>query len=104
MEIALGIEDEADLPLVAPNYSPLTHNIIIALGLAYAEEEHLRAVSTRRMFMDQANKHLERELGAPCIATVQALTLRSSFPSTAGDYSVGWINSGLAVRMCFART
>jgi hypothetical protein len=103
MEIALSIENVADLPLAAPNYSPLTHNVIIALGLAYADEEHLRAISTRQMFNNQAQQHFDRELASPCIATVQALALRSSFPSTVGDYSVGWMNNGLAIRMCYAR-
>lgn len=101
MEIALTL-NEQDIPLLAPNYSPLLHNVILCLGLAYSDEGYLRAVSTRRAFHEAATKRLDAEIGNPSLATVQGLALRSSFSSTEGDYSVGWINNGLATRMCYA--
>lgn len=102
MEVAFGLE-ESDIHVQAPNYSPVLHNIIVSLGLAYAKEEHLKAIVTRRAFYDEANRRLAGELAAPSLATVQALALRSSFSSTSGDYSVGWINNGMAIRLCYAR-
>ncbi|BEI80510.1 hypothetical protein CcaverHIS002_0110390 [Cutaneotrichosporon cavernicola] len=101
MELALDLA-EADIPVAAPNYSPLLHNVILCLGLAYADEGYLRAVTTRRAFHEEANRRLDAEIGNPSLATVQGLALRSSFSSTEGDYSVGWINNGLATRMCYA--
>jgi hypothetical protein len=102
MDIALWTENEADLPVVAPNYSPLLHNLCLALGLAFSDEEHLRALSTRRVFATEGAKHIDRECANPCVATVQALAIRSSFASTMGDYSLGWVNHGLANRLCYA--
>lgn len=102
MEVALTLPEHA-IPLQAPNYSPVLHNVIVSLGLAYAKEDHLKAIVTRRAFNDEANRRLPNELAAPSLATVQALALRSSFASTSGDYSVGWINNGLAIRLCYAR-
>lgn len=102
MEVALDITDEADLPFMAPNYSPGLHNVIVSLGLAYAEEEYFRAIPTRGVFNDEASQRLELEVAAPCLATVQALALRTSCSSTVGDYSVGWVKNGLATRLCYA--
>lgn len=88
---------------MAPNYSPLLHNIILAIGLAFSDEEHLRVLSTRRKFAAEGEKHVDRECSHPCVATVQALAIRSSFASTMGDYSLGWVHHGLANRLCYAR-
>jgi len=103
MEVAIWTEHESDLPVVAPTYSPLLHNIILAIGLAFSDDEHLRALSTRRRFAAQGEKYLDRECSNPCVATVQALAIRSSFASTMGDYALGWVNHGLATRLCYAR-
>ncbi|MDN8677465.1 hypothetical protein Q0N25_13845, partial [Staphylococcus aureus] len=89
-------------PLLTPNYSPLLHNVIISVGLAYADEEHLHAAQTRRIFYQEGTKHLEREAASPSLATVAALALRSSFSSTVGDYSIGWVYFGLASRLVYA--
>lgn len=102
MEIALGTALESDLPLMAPNYSPLLHNIILAIGLAFSDDEHLRALSSRRKFAAEGEKHIDRECSHPCVATVQALAIRASFASTMGDYSLGWVHHGLANRLCYA--
>lgn len=93
---------EADLPVVAPNYSPLLHNMVLAVGLGFVEEEHLRAIVTRKLFMQEGDKHMNRECASPCVATVQALAVRGSFMSTMGDYSIGWVHHGLANRLCYA--
>ncbi|WOO80275.1 Nitrogen assimilation transcription factor nit-4 [Vanrija pseudolonga] len=102
MEIALSLDNIEDLPLLTPNYSPLLHNVIISVGLAYADEEHLHASQTRRIFYQEGTKHLEREAASPSLATVAALALRSSFSSTVGDYSIGWVYFGLASRLVYA--
>lgn len=103
MDIAMTTPQEADLRVVAPNYSPLLHNMVLAVGLGFVEEEHLRALVTRRLFMQEGDKHLNRECANPSVATVQALAIRGSFMSTMGDYSIGWVHHGLANRLCYAR-
>ncbi|KAL1405676.1 hypothetical protein Q8F55_009315 [Vanrija albida] len=102
MRIALELDDTADLSAAAPNYSPMLHNMVLALGLSYADEAHLRALSTRRQFLEEAMRHIDRECVAPCVATVQALAFRAGYSSTMGDYSLGWINFGQAIRLCYA--
>ncbi|WOO85324.1 Nitrogen assimilation transcription factor nit-4 [Vanrija pseudolonga] len=94
--------DQADLPVATPNYSPLLHNMMLSLGLAYMDEEHLRSPATRRTFAKEGMKHMERECATPSVATVQALCLWSSHSSTLGDHSLGWVNFGLAVRLSYA--
>ncbi|BEI84463.1 hypothetical protein CcaverHIS002_0410670 [Cutaneotrichosporon cavernicola] len=101
MEIAQWTE-VSELPVMAPNYSPLLHNYALAVGLAFSDEEHLRAQSTRRLFAKEGDSTLERECSTPCVGTVQGLAVRASWASTMGDYSLGWVHQGLATRVCYA--
>lgn len=104
LEIAVRTTDTADLPVIAPNYSPALHNIILAMGLAFMPEEHLRALCTRTLFLKQANKNIEDiEITNACVATVQAVAILGSFYSTSGKYSMGWLANGMSGRLCYAR-
>lgn len=102
MEVAQWTE-VSELPVVTPNYSPLLHNYTLAVGLAFSDEEHLRAQSTRRLFATEGDRNLDRECSTPCVGTVQGLATRASWASTMGDYSLGWVHQGLATRVCYAR-
>lgn len=103
MRVALALDDTAKLAAEAPNYSPMLHNMILALGLSYANEPHLRALSTRRQFLEEGMRHIDRECVVSCVATVQALAFRAGYSSTMGDFSLGWINFGQAIRLSYAR-
>ncbi|TXT07674.1 uncharacterized protein COLE_04598 [Cutaneotrichosporon oleaginosum] len=92
----------SELPVATPNYSPLLHNYILAVGLAFSDEEHLRAQTTRRLFATEGDRTLDRECSMPCVGTVQGLAIRASWASTMGDYSLGWVYQGLATRVCYA--
>ncbi len=80
------------------HYSPLLHNIILAIALIFADEDFLRAPETRAIFAQEAQNHLEAELRRPTLATVIGLALKSSYHSTMGDHTTGWTYYGLADR------
>ncbi|KAL7424094.1 hypothetical protein Q5752_001679 [Cryptotrichosporon argae] len=80
------------------HYSPLLHNVVLAIGLAFADEEQLRADNVREMFVRQAKRYLDEEIVAPSLASVQALALLSSYYSTKGSHSVGYAYMGMAER------
>lgn len=92
-----------DLAVKTPNYSPMLHNYILAIALAFSDHPHLRAMSTRRIFAAEGARSLDRECASPSIASVQGLVIRASWMSTTGDYSLGWVNHGLANRLSYAR-
>ncbi|WOO85323.1 Nitrogen assimilation transcription factor nirA [Vanrija pseudolonga] len=102
MRVALALDKTADLAAAAPNYSPMLHNMILALGLSYADEPHLRALSTRRQFLEESMRYIDQECVVPCVGTVQALAFRAGYSSTMGDFSLGWINFGQAIRLCYS--
>nr|ADE10063.1 transcription factor [Tremella fuciformis] len=102
MQVALREENDEHISTRTPYYSPMLHNMILALGLAYAEEQHLRALTTRTLFAEEGARHQSVECSASSVATVQALALYASFHSTNGDYSLGWFHFGSAMRACYA--
>lgn len=102
LHIAQGVK-LGDLAVVTPNYSPMLHNYILAVALAFSDHPHLRATSTRRIFAAEGARSLDRECASPSIASVQGLVIRASWMSSMGDYSLGWVNHGLANRLSYAR-
>jgi hypothetical protein len=80
-------------------YSPFLHNIILAIGLRFADDVNLQTHATRSLFADEANKYMRIEMSRPVLATVQALALMSSWHSLSGQHSAGWIYFGLAERL-----
>lgn len=85
------------------HYSPFLHNIILAIALMWADEEHLCNADTRSLFAEHAEKFLSVELARPTLATVQGLALKSSLHSTLGDHTSGWAYFGMAERVCLSR-
>jgi hypothetical protein len=81
----------------------MLHNAILALGLCYADEPHLREVPFRALFAKEAKKYLDSEGEDPTIATVQALSVLSSYHSLAAEHNLGWLYIGLASRVGQAR-
>lgn len=82
----------------ASHYSPFLHNVILAVALGFADDENLRSLATREIFMREADRYLEGEIARPSLATVHALALKPSFYSLQGDHMTGWTTFGLADR------
>nr|XP_019046774.1 hypothetical protein I302_03377 [Kwoniella bestiolae CBS 10118]OCF25704.1 hypothetical protein I302_03377 [Kwoniella bestiolae CBS 10118] len=100
--IRLSVGTPVKLSSAAPNYSPMLHNAILSLALAYSDEPHLRAVPTRRVYFQEAMRLQDDECVAPNIATIQALALLSSYQSTLGQFDLGWMYFGRAIRACYS--
>jgi hypothetical protein len=80
------------------HYSPLLHNAILAIALAFNDEPYLRSSSTRRLFAKQAKSFLDREGEQPSIAAVQGLAHLASYHSLAAEHNLGWLYIGMALR------
>jgi hypothetical protein len=80
-------------------YSPFLHNTILAWALCLAENPAFRTATSRAPFVHLAERHLQRELDHPSLATVQGLGILSSVYSSLGRHTLGWSYMGLAERL-----
>lgn len=85
------------------HYTPMLHNAILALALAYSDVPQLSKRSTRVRFINQAKSTLEIECARPSLACVQALSYIASFYSGEGEQTLGFLYFGMSVRMSQAR-
>lgn len=83
-------------------YSPFLHNALLAVALIWADEPELRDPAVRVQFGRRADDFLRVELSRPLLATVQGLSVKSSYHSIDGDPTAGWAYFGMADRI--ART
>ena len=98
-DLTRAIHSQTQSPISrTAHYSPMLHNIILAIALVFVDEPLLQNTVTRALFADLADKHLESEMARPTLATVHALALKSSYHSTLGEHTVGWTCFGLADR------
>ena len=100
-DMALALSSET--PIKTPHYSPMLHNAILAIGLCYCDEPHLRTPALRKVFVTEAKKHLETEGMNPSVATVQALAHLASGHSVDAEHNLGWLYIGMALRCALAR-
>ncbi|KZT28805.1 hypothetical protein NEOLEDRAFT_1239318 [Neolentinus lepideus HHB14362 ss-1] len=98
MYIFLSVS-ETEPPPKTPHYSPMLHNALLALSLAFSDKPHLKDVNTRRMFANQAKTDIEKECERPSISVVHALSLIGSFHSTQGEQTLGYMYFGMSSRM-----
>lgn len=97
------MEDILSSPHLGPpsrsaQYSPFLHNIVLSIGLKFADEPYLRDAKTRELFALRALSFLNEELERPTLATVLALAIKSSYHSTMDEHTAGWTWFGLADR------
>lgn len=86
--------------------SPLLVAAINALASRYSDRSEVRmdpndANTAGELFAMQAKAMLHHECVAPTIATVQATALLALYSSGVNQESLGWMYSGMAVRMAF---
>lgn len=85
------------------HYTPMLHNAILAVALAYSDDQRLSRRSTRAKFVEKAKSTLEQECSRPSLACVQALAYISSFYSGEGEQTLGFLFFGMSIRMGQAR-
>jgi hypothetical protein len=85
------------------HYTPMLHNAILSIALAYSDDPMLSRRSTRAKFVEKAKSTLEMECSRPSLACVQALAYIASFYSGEGEQTLGFLFFGMSIRMSQAR-
>ena len=93
MHRALSLPSSAPLPKSA-HYSPLLHNALLALATAYSDDAHIHALEFRRHFARRAKGYVERDCLSPSVCLVTGLSLLSTFHSSRGEQSLGYLYAG----------
>ncbi|KAF8961449.1 hypothetical protein BDZ97DRAFT_1829377, partial [Flammula alnicola] len=85
--------------LSTPHYSPMLHNALVALGLAFLDEHRFRDLKARQYFANTAKSFIEAECRKPNLSVVHALSILASFHSSQGDQTLGYMYFGMSARM-----
>jgi len=89
----LSVPRSQETPKTA-HYSPMLHNSIIALALAFSEDPRFRDLKARQYFIDAAKTYMEAECQKPTLAVVQALSFLGTFHGSQGDQGLGFMYFG----------
>lgn len=81
-------------PPKTPHYSPMLHNALVALALAFLDEP-FRDLKMRMQYASHAKGFIEDECRKPNLSVVQALSVLASFHSSKGDQTVGYMYFGM---------
>ncbi|KAF8313769.1 hypothetical protein DL93DRAFT_2058769 [Clavulina sp. PMI_390] len=72
----------------------MLHNFLIATALAFSDDPYLRSRSFRDKFINEGKRRLDAELENPTLSTVQSLALLSTYCSSVGEQTSGWMYFG----------
>ncbi|KDR76970.1 hypothetical protein GALMADRAFT_95630 [Galerina marginata CBS 339.88] len=92
----------SDPPPKTPHYSPMLHNALVALGLAFLDEHRFRDLKARQYFANTAKSYIEAECRKPNLSVIHALSILASFHSSQGDQTLGYLYFGMSARMAQA--
>ena len=81
-------------PPKVTHYSPMLHNSLVALALAFSDDPRFRDLQARKYFVDAAKSYMETECQQPNISVVQALSFLGSFYGSQGDQGLGFLYFG----------
>lgn len=87
-------------PPKTPHYSPMLHNALVALGLAFLDDPNLRDLKSRQYFANKAKSYVETECAKPNLSVVNALSILASFHSSQGDQTLGYLYFGASHSLC----
>jgi Fungal specific transcription factor domain len=82
-------------PPKTPHYSPMLHNALVALALAFADEP-FNDIKTRQIYASAAKSFIEDECRKPNLSVVHALSVLSSYHSSQGDQTLGYMYFGMS--------
>ena len=77
----------------------MLHNALISLALAFMDEP-LKDLKTRQMYATHAKTFIEGECRKPNLSVVHALSVLSSFHSSQGDQTLGYMYFGMSSSLC----
>ena len=84
-------------PPKTPHYSPMLHNALVALGLAFLDDYKYRDLRVRQYFANTAKSWIEAECQKPNLSVVNALGVLASFHSSQGDQTLGYLYFGTLI-------
>jgi len=85
-------------PPKTPHYSPMLHNALVALALSFADEP-FNDIKTRQIYASVAKSFIEAECRKPNLSVVHALSVLSSYHSSQGDQTLGYMYFGMSARI-----
>lgn len=103
MQRALTLPPTAPIPKSA-HYSPMLHNAALALATNYSDDPVVHDVEFRRRFADRAKGYIERDCLTPSVCLVSALSLLSTFHSSRGEQSLGYLYAGQSYSLSSAKS
>lgn len=81
-----------------PHYSPMLHNALVALALAFVDDPKLRDLKSRQYFANKAKSYIEIECSKPTLSVVNALSTLACFYSSIGeDQTLGYLYFGTCI-------
>jgi Fungal specific transcription factor domain len=81
-------------PPKTPHYSPMLHNALVALALAFSDGP-FKELKTRQYYATHAKSFIEDECRKPNLSVVHALSVLASFHSSQGDQTLGYMYFGM---------
>jgi hypothetical protein len=85
------------------HYGPLLHNAILSTGVAYLDVDFAVKDRLGAAFARRVRDLMEEEIDAPMLSTVVGLLLVGSHFSGTTRQSVGYVYSGIGIRLAQAR-
>ncbi|PPQ92012.1 hypothetical protein CVT25_004869 [Psilocybe cyanescens] len=89
-------------PPKTPHYSPMLHNALVALALAFLDDHRFRDLKARQYFANTAKSFIEAECQKPNLSVVHALSVLASYHSSQGEQTLGYMYFGMSARMAQA--
>ncbi|KAF9555002.1 hypothetical protein CPC08DRAFT_643525, partial [Agrocybe pediades] len=89
-------------PPKTPHYSPMLHNALVSLALAFLDDPQFCDIRVRQHYANMAKSFIESECRKPNLSVVHALSLLASFHSSQGDQTLGYMYFGMSARMAQA--
>jgi hypothetical protein len=83
-----------DTPPKTAHYSPMLHNAIVAVALAFSDNIQFSDLKNRQYFVRKAESYSMDELARPSIAGVHALSMLGSYYASVGEQNCGYIYIG----------
>ena len=88
-------------PPKTAHYSPMLHNALVALALAFSDDARFRDLKARQYFIDAAKVGMEIECQKPTLAAVQALSFLGTFYGSQGEQGLGFMYFGMFIVQCW---
>lgn len=84
-------------------YSPMLHNVVLSVGVLMLPIERGVRAQLGLAFARRAKDLIEEESEAPMMSTVSALMLLGTYHAATGRQNLGFLYSGMGLRLVQAR-